>query len=186
MLFRSFPKPPTTRSSVGAGSDRFGSVKSAAFVTAEDGGEPESENPFADFTEVASPPLSSPALSPALTKGASRPSTAGSNFAAVETIRRPFVPTMGDEMAVKPGDEVRIVQRFDDGWAVAENVATGAHGHIPIDCLRAPQEELPAFLAKKRISSYRASVATVTAGTGAASPARASTRVSGSTIGAAL
>ena len=69
---------------------------------------------------------------------------------------------------------------------MAENVATGAQGHIPIDCLRAPQEELPAFLAKKRISSYRASVATVTAATGAATPARASTRVSGSTIGAAL
>ena len=80
------------------------------------------------------------------------------------TIQRPFLPAMEDEMAVAPGEAVRILRRFDDGWAVAEKVAGGQQGLIPIDCLRAPEEELPAFLAKKRISSYRASTATALSG----------------------
>ena len=81
-------------------------------------------------------------------------------------------------MAVNVGDQVRVIRRFDDGWAVAANEATGAQGLIPIDCMRAVEEDLPAFLAKKRISSYvgpRASVLT-----------RASVLSGGSTVGAAM
>ncbi|EED77878.1 predicted protein [Postia placenta Mad-698-R] len=78
-----------------------------------------------------------------------------SHFATVEVIRRPFVPTMDDEMAAAPGERVRMLRRFDDGWAYAEKVPRGRRGLIPIDCLRMPEEELPAFLAAKRLSSYR-------------------------------
>ncbi|KZT11865.1 uncharacterized protein LAESUDRAFT_623250, partial [Laetiporus sulphureus 93-53] len=81
------------------------------------------------------------------------PETA-SHFARVETIRRPFVPTMDDEMSVLPGETVRMLLRFDDGWAYAEKVGSGRRGLIPIDCLRMPEEDLPAFLASKRLSSY--------------------------------
>ena len=77
-----------------------------------------------------------------------------SHFARVEVIRRPFVPALEDEMAVAPGERVRMLQRFPDGWALAENVATRRRGVIPIDCLRTPEEDLPAFLASKRLSSY--------------------------------
>ncbi|TFY65517.1 hypothetical protein EVJ58_g1929 [Rhodofomes roseus] len=78
------------------------------------------------------------------------------HFARVEMIRRPFVPAMEDEMAVAPGDRVRMLRRFNDGWAYAEKVGTRRRGIIPIDCLRTPSEDLPAFLASKRLSSYRA------------------------------
>lgn len=77
-----------------------------------------------------------------------------SHFARVEVIRRPFVPALEDEMAVAPGERVRMLQRFPDGWALAENVATRRRGVIPIDCLRTPEQDLPAFLASKRLSSY--------------------------------
>ncbi|PCH40259.1 hypothetical protein WOLCODRAFT_67614 [Wolfiporia cocos MD-104 SS10] len=85
----------------------------------------------------------------------------GAHFARVETIRRPFAPALPDEMAVAPGERVRMLRRFDDGWAEAVKLgadpAAGAVacGLIPIDCLRMPGEELPAFLAAKRLSSYR-------------------------------
>ncbi|CCM03675.1 uncharacterized protein FIBRA_05819 [Fibroporia radiculosa] len=78
-----------------------------------------------------------------------------SHFARIETIRRPFAPGLRDEMAATPGEQVRMLRRFDDGWAYAEKLATGARGLIPIDCLRMAEEDLPAFLASKRLSSYR-------------------------------
>ncbi|OSD07343.1 hypothetical protein PYCCODRAFT_1422105 [Trametes coccinea BRFM310] len=156
----SFPRPPqddahSRASGMMSGSVVSGSVMSAAFFTAEDhpisspASSPEprlgpEENPFLDFTEIAA--------------AAGRPTTASSegsaHFSPVEMIRRPFVPTMDDEMAVNPGENVRIIKRFDDGWAYAENTSTGMQGLIPIDCLRPIEEDLPAFLAKKRLSSY--------------------------------
>ncbi|KAI0333714.1 hypothetical protein GY45DRAFT_231081 [Cubamyces sp. BRFM 1775] len=158
----SFPRPPqddaTSRASgmlsgsvISASSD----IHSAAFFTAEDhpAASPEpvgtvaaaEENPFLDFTEIAA------AGRPTSTSTESSPLE---HFAAIETIRRPFVPTMDDEMAVVPGQEVRILKRFDDGWAFAETVPASRQGLIPIDCLRPVEEDLPAFLAKKRLSSY--------------------------------
>ena len=146
----SFPKPPRDDTQSRASELVSGSLKSSmlgsAFYTAEEAHSPsaENENPFADFTEIVRPP------------SVATDNSVPQHFAPVEIIRRPFVPSMDDEMAVKPGDEVRVLKRFDDGWAVAEKVGAGMQGLIPIDCLRAIEEELPAFLAKKRISSYRA------------------------------
>ncbi|KAI9058227.1 hypothetical protein FKP32DRAFT_1554813, partial [Trametes sanguinea] len=141
----SFPRPPqddahSRASGMMSGSDH--PISSPA-SSPEPRLAPE-ENPFLDFTEIAA--------------AAGRPPTASSessaHFAPVEMIRRPFVPTMDDEMAVNPGENVRIIKRFDDGWAYAENASTGMQGLIPIDCLRPIEEDLPAFLAKKRLSSY--------------------------------
>ncbi|CDO71661.1 hypothetical protein BN946_scf184915.g5 [Trametes cinnabarina] len=156
----SFPRPPqddarSRASEMMTGSIMSASLASAAFFTAEDhpisspASSPEprlgaEENPFLDFTEI--------------TTTTGRPPTASTessaHFAPIETICRPFVPTMDDEIAVRPGEDVRILKRFDDGWAYAENATTGAQGLIPIDCLRPVEEDLPAFLAKKRLSSY--------------------------------
>lgn len=105
--------------------------------------ESQSVNPFADFTSVDSH----------MTTIHTDPSNAD-HFAPVEIIRRPFVPTMSDEMAVAPGDQVRVRRRFDDGWAYAENINGDARGLFPIDCLRMQDQDLPAFLAAKRLSSY--------------------------------
>ncbi|KAI0369380.1 hypothetical protein BV20DRAFT_903722, partial [Pilatotrama ljubarskyi] len=161
----SFPRPPqddahSRASGIMSGSVVSGSISSAAFFTAEDadGHSPPSpvapvssaaaaENPFLDFTEIR-PPSASASLESA--------NSTPLHFAPVETIMRPFAPTMADEMGVSPGQEVRIVRRFDDGWAFAEDVESGRQGLIPIDCLRPVEEDLPAFLAKKRLSSYGA------------------------------
>ncbi|KAF9474203.1 hypothetical protein BDN70DRAFT_816091 [Pholiota conissans] len=86
-------------------------------------------------------------------------------FAEVEYIKRPFNPSLPDELQVAPDDSVRVLQTFDDGWALVEKVATDdgkgkeRHGNyekglIPIDCLREPGETLSSFFAVKRVSTY--------------------------------
>ncbi|KII86877.1 hypothetical protein PLICRDRAFT_164273 [Plicaturopsis crispa FD-325 SS-3] len=95
------------------------------------------------------------------------------SVAPIETIRRPFAPTLSDELAVMPGETVRVVCAYDDGWAVVEKVPAPhkgkgkarssvgteegmeieARGLIPIDCMRGKGEKLPSFLANKRVSS---------------------------------
>jgi hypothetical protein len=77
-----------------------------------------------------------------------------------ETVRRPFTPTLDDEVSVAPGDRVRVLKIFDDGWALVEKQCTfsdyNEKGLIPVDCLREAGQALPAFLAQKRVSSYGA------------------------------
>jgi len=84
-------------------------------------------------------------------------------FEEYETIRRHFNPTLVDELEVKPGDRVRILQTFDDGWAMAERqpllisgqqIGVPGTGLIPIDCLREPGQDLQSFVAEKRVSNY--------------------------------
>ncbi|GJE88423.1 hypothetical protein PsYK624_045060 [Phanerochaete sordida] len=80
--------------------------------------------------------------------------TTAAHFRAVEVVRRPFVPRRADELGVAPGDRLRVVRRYDDGWAHAENIVSGARGLFPIDCLRMPYQALGTFLAEKRLSAY--------------------------------
>ncbi|KAF9240210.1 hypothetical protein BU15DRAFT_45948 [Melanogaster broomeanus] len=83
-------------------------------------------------------------------------------FEDIEVVRRPFMPTLDDELSVHPGDRVRVLQVFDDGWAFVEKVVGPGLEHndridrglIPVDCLREAGQALPAFLAQKRVSSY--------------------------------
>ncbi|THH04996.1 hypothetical protein EW145_g5126, partial [Phellinidium pouzarii] len=88
--------------------------------------------------------LSSPSAS---TDGAASSASAEGDALAgvIEFIKRPFAPTLADEMAVQRGDEVRILRSFDDGWARVEKMGTGEKGLIPVDCLRENGEPLPAF-----------------------------------------
>jgi hypothetical protein len=80
----------------------------------------------------------------------------------IETIRRPFTPTLDDELSVSIGDPVRVMKVFDDGWAFVEkqggSVDRSESGLIPVDCLREAGQALPAFLAQKRVSSYGADI----------------------------
>jgi len=77
-----------------------------------------------------------------------------------ETVRRPFAPTLNDEVAVAPGDQVLIIKVFDDGWALVEKQCgppnDNEKGLIPVDCLREAGQPLPAFLAQKQVTSYGA------------------------------
>ncbi|KAI0788863.1 hypothetical protein C8Q75DRAFT_807596 [Abortiporus biennis] len=101
----------------------------------------EIENPFDDFNSVKTD------------------TTNEEHFLSSEIIKRPFVPSMDDEMKVDVGDEVRIKQKFDDGWVFGEKISgedVGKKGLFPVDCLRGTNVDLPAFLAAKRLSSYGA------------------------------
>ncbi|KAH9947438.1 hypothetical protein B0H21DRAFT_691907 [Amylocystis lapponica] len=139
-----FPKPPgTLTSSARSNTATLRSARSYIETNSDYATAP--ENPFADFVDDQSLDHPSSLLSVSV----------DSHFATVETICRPFVPTMSDEMSTAPGERVRMLQRFSDGWAYAEKVETGSRGLIPIDCLRTTDEDLPAFLASKRLSSYR-------------------------------
>ncbi|KAK0209031.1 hypothetical protein DFS33DRAFT_496783 [Desarmillaria ectypa] len=83
-------------------------------------------------------------------------------FSAVETIHRTFVPSLYDELSVSIGDRVKVLEVFDDGWAMVEKIPEGngkgnevdlEPGLIPIDCLRMTSDTLPHLLAWKGISS---------------------------------
>ncbi|KAH8104648.1 hypothetical protein BXZ70DRAFT_904800 [Cristinia sonorae] len=140
----SFPKPPPDRISK-TSSALTDDVSGASPYLSAKSIHSDNENPFSDFASTE------PHLI-ALSTDASH----SEHFQDVEIIRRPFIPTMPDEMSVIPGEEVRVKNRFDDGWAYGEKVSDGKRGLFPIDCLRAKDQELPAFLASKRISSYGA------------------------------
>jgi len=148
----SFPRPPnrnsqlTTKDSASTlrpSSSAYLSARSVDFESKSDD-HASAENPFADFVTVDSH----------FTSSTSVDASNADHFSEVEVIKRPFIPTMGDEMVVVPGDEVRVRKRFDDGWAYGEKLSDGKRGLFPIDCLRDKNEDLPAFLASKRISSY--------------------------------
>ncbi|KAK0187718.1 hypothetical protein F5146DRAFT_934504, partial [Armillaria mellea] len=83
----------------------------------------------------------------------------------IEIIRRPFEPTLHDEIAVSVGDHVQVLKVFNDGWALVEKIAIELPsskgkqtlpqaGLIPIDCLREAWQPLPAFLEDKGVSGY--------------------------------
>ncbi|KAH9480868.1 hypothetical protein JR316_0007470 [Psilocybe cubensis] len=117
-------------------------------------------DPFADNNPFEDPGPSAAVPEQAFVSGNN------GGFAETEFICRPFVPTLSDELAVRPDDPVRILTTFDDGWALVEKIRLDTNevlerGLIPIDCLRAPGQPLPAFFAAKRVSSYAGSVAEV-------------------------
>ncbi|KAF7792588.1 hypothetical protein EIP86_003682 [Pleurotus ostreatoroseus] len=146
----SFPKPPSARlpdsalypAHSPAASPTPGSMGTSDYVTAPDHGDP-----FAD-------PDPDNSVDMHTTESFNTVDTTSVHFLPVETVFRPFVPTRDDELAVVSGDTVHVVKRYDDGWAYAVNRSTGQRGLFPIDCLRMADQDLPAFLAAKRISSY--------------------------------
>ncbi|KAI6109629.1 hypothetical protein EDD17DRAFT_1450157, partial [Pisolithus thermaeus] len=52
----------------------------------------------------------------------------------IAVIKCTFVPSLPDELSITTGELVRVVDRFDDGWALCEN-GRGERGMIPQDCL---------------------------------------------------
>ncbi|KAJ3339674.1 hypothetical protein HDU93_007900 [Gonapodya sp. JEL0774] len=44
-------------------------------------------------------------------------------------------PTQEDEVALFEGNRVDLTWIFRDGWGIGKNLATGAYGAFPIDCL---------------------------------------------------
>ncbi|KAJ2928412.1 hypothetical protein H1R20_g8674, partial [Candolleomyces eurysporus] len=84
-------------------------------------------------------------------------------FAEVEIVRRPFQPTLSDELQVAVDDRVAVLEVFDDGWATVQKLQDGPGGSaqqkglIPIACLREANQDLSSFLNTKVVPSYRVS-----------------------------
>lgn len=55
-------------------------------------------------------------------------------------VARTFVPTLPDELSIQTGEQVRIIMKYDDGWAHVERLRSGAgeNGVVPMECLEAP------------------------------------------------
>jgi hypothetical protein len=70
------------------------------------------------------------------------------------TVKRPFMPTLLDELAVMQGDTVAVLEVYEDGWAKICNGRLET-GFVPLDCFRVPDRSVPAFLAQKRKGSLR-------------------------------
>ena len=80
----------------------------------------------------------------------SRVGSFNDEFMEIERIKRSFDPSLDDELGVVPGDKVRIIEVFSDGWAMVEkNPSCGLvdvkgkgreseQGLIPVECLRLP------------------------------------------------
>jgi len=117
------------------------------------GANPFSENPFSDNNPFEDHQITA---AQAITPTA---------FAEMEVIRRAFRRNLQDEITVNSGEFVRVLKTFDDGWAYVaktpamgsngiDDVDDGTKGLIPIDCLREPGQDLPAFISANRLSDY--------------------------------
>ena len=49
-------------------------------------------------------------------------------------VRMTFVSQLPDELAITPGETLRIRTEFDDGWALCVN-SSGKQGMVPLECL---------------------------------------------------
>jgi hypothetical protein len=46
-----------------------------------------------------------------------------------------FTPSMHDELTLVPGEKVKVVAEFDDGWILCAKTDTGRQGVVPCECL---------------------------------------------------
>ncbi|KAJ2915903.1 hypothetical protein MD484_g4515, partial [Candolleomyces efflorescens] len=100
-------------------------------------------DPFAD--EIVGPARSTSShttdpFSDSTVSASHETSGEGAIFAEV---LRPFTRSMPDELTVRPGDQVKVLQVFDDGWAVVDMVPSSSpagvryeRGLVPLGCLR--------------------------------------------------
>jgi hypothetical protein len=138
-----FPKPPSEH--------EVQSLNSPIKTTA-------SKSPIASIRDAVRQPSESTTHSVRTHRSSSDPTAAPESgrskaFTPIdETIRRPFVPIREDELPVTPGDFVRVIKLFDDGWCFCEVIrgtGLGSSGLIPTDCLREDGKPFPASLAAK-------------------------------------
>ncbi|KAJ3137013.1 Sorbin and SH3 domain-containing protein 2 [Physocladia obscura] len=63
------------------------------------------------------------------------PPARSNKIAKVRIVMCGFEPELRDEIELKVGDQVQLLQEFDDGWGVGRNLNTGREGVLPLDCL---------------------------------------------------
>jgi hypothetical protein len=93
---------------------------------------PTSQYPFQAPAVLPRPPMSynnGPFDSP--TGLSPTGSVSGSIFAAV---RCTFIPNLPDELSITTGEVVRVLDEYDDGWALCANTRS-EQGMVPLECL---------------------------------------------------
>lgn len=143
-----FPKPPST---ISAGTIKEEKRKSVDELI-------DLNNPFEDRLPPGASPFADPIVPVTPGARASVGSSVGSAGSVIGigtrvAIARPFTPNLHDEIGVSLGDEVIVLQAFDDGWVQIRNVNKDV-GLIPLDCFRAEGQDPATFLASKRVSSF--------------------------------
>jgi len=116
MVQKSLPQPP---SSLG-----FTSVPSLSLP-------PMSYNaslptPFTPPSLQASGPQ---AMSPVVGSAAALPKQ------EIAVVVRTFIPTLPDELNIANGEHIRVLDAYDDGWALCANIR-GEQGVVPLECLQ--------------------------------------------------
>lgn len=80
-------------------------------------------------------PVASPAAvrSPTLQAGAAAVSLAPAG-SVYSHVRCTYIPNLPDELSVTVGEMVRVLNEFDDGWAMCVN-SRNEQGVVPLECL---------------------------------------------------
>ncbi|KAF8517571.1 hypothetical protein BU17DRAFT_91739 [Hysterangium stoloniferum] len=53
----------------------------------------------------------------------------------VAVVARTFIPTLPDELHISNGEQIHVLNAFDDGWALCTNIR-GDKGVVPVECLQ--------------------------------------------------
>lgn len=91
--------------------------------------------PPMSYNNPAASPITAAVQSPTLMAGAAAvslaPASAGDGYAYV---RCTYIPNLPDELSITVGEMVRVLNEYDDGWALCLN-ARNEQGVAPIECL---------------------------------------------------
>ena len=60
------------------------------------------------------------------------------------TVRRGFIPTLPDELPISNGEQVQVLNSYDDGWCLCLN-GRGEQGVVPLECLQRKSESPGGF-----------------------------------------
>ncbi|KAJ2928213.1 hypothetical protein H1R20_g8879, partial [Candolleomyces eurysporus] len=101
-------------------------------------------DPFADGVAGLAHSTSSHTTDPFSDSTISTSHETSGEGAVFAEVLRPFTRSMPDELTVRAGDQVKVVQIFDDGWAVVDmpvppsssSEARYERGLVPLGCLR--------------------------------------------------
>lgn len=83
------------------------------------------------------PPPPVPSIDPAIAAmqavgvNQNGPANGGRAEGSVFIVKRMFEPSLSDELIIYPGDRVRILNIYDDGWCLSENLTSAAPGQAP-------------------------------------------------------
>lgn len=67
------------------------------------------------------------------------PAAAPQSTGTLMRVVRGFQATLADELQIQPFTTLLLLQTYDDGWCLCEDLETHAQGVVPKDCLAAPE-----------------------------------------------